>query len=142
MYTSGCPNTQKRCCHNTTLPPLATLKKLNMKYLSKVSSINATVITGKANTKRIAVMKLIQVNKGNRIIVIPGALMLIIVTIKLNEAAREAIPSICKLIIQKSIPVPGFWATEVSGAYPNQPASVAPPIQLSFNIKAPPRKTQ
>ena len=66
------------------------------------------MITGKANTKRIAVMKLIQVNRGRRIIVIPGALILITVTIKLNEAANEAIPRICKLIIQKSIPVPGF----------------------------------
>jgi hypothetical protein len=27
MYTSGCPNTQKRCCHRSGSPPLAGSKK-------------------------------------------------------------------------------------------------------------------
>ena len=142
MYTSGCPKTQKRCCHKTTDPPFATLKKLNAKYLSKVSSIRATVITGKAKTKSIAVMNDIHVNRGNLIHVIPGALKLIIVTMKLNAEPREATPSTCKLSIQKSIPLPGFWSMEVRGAYPNHPASVAPPIQLNLSIKAPPKKVQ
>ena len=35
MYTSGCPNTQKRCCHRTGSPPLATLKKFIPKLRSK-----------------------------------------------------------------------------------------------------------
>ena len=74
------------------------------------------MITGNASTIRMFVMKVIHVNKGRRIKDIPGARMLIIVTRKLKDAARDAMPSTCKLTIQKSIPVPGFCCTLVSGA--------------------------
>ena len=56
------------------------------------------------------------VNKGILINVMPGALMFIIVTMKLNDAASEAIPNICNPIIQKSMPCPGLYAIEVNGA--------------------------
>ena len=45
-------------------------------------------------------MKVIQVNRGRRMKDIPGALMFIMVTMKLNDAARDAIPSTCRLTIQ------------------------------------------
>ena len=35
MYTSGCPNTQNRCCQRTALAPAATLKKFIPKARSK-----------------------------------------------------------------------------------------------------------
>ena len=71
-----------------------------------MSSIRPTVITGKANTNRIEVTKVIQTNNGIRINVMPGARKLIIVTTKLNAAAKEATPSTCKPNAQKSIPLP------------------------------------
>ena len=59
-----------------------------------MSRTSATVMTGKASTIRIWVMKLIQVKIGMRIIVMPGARMLMMVTMKLNAAASEATPRI------------------------------------------------
>ena len=37
MYTSGCPNSQNRCCHRMGSPPAAVLKKLASNCRSAVS---------------------------------------------------------------------------------------------------------
>ena len=66
------------------------------------------MITGNASINRKEVTKVIQVNRGMRSRVIPGARMFIMVTMKLKAAASEAMPSICRLTIQKSIPCPGL----------------------------------
>ena len=52
-------------------------------------------------------MKLIQTNIGIRIIVMPGARMLMMVTKKLTAAASEATPRICRPMTQKSAFGPG-----------------------------------
>ena len=51
-------------------------------------------------------IKVIQVKTGSRIIFKPGARILMMVTMKLKEAEREATPRICRPIIQKSVPAP------------------------------------
>ena len=71
------------------------------------------------------VTSVIHVNTGSLIIVRPGARMLRMVVMKLNEPAREAIPRICKPMIQKSVPMPVSNCFEVNGAYPNQPMAGA-----------------
>ena len=75
------------------MAPAATLKKFIPKARSKNSSISATVITGNASTSRIAVTSVIHVNSGIRMSVMPGARMLRMVTMKLNDAASDATPS-------------------------------------------------
>ena len=72
-------------------------------------------MTGNARIRRNAVTSVIHVNSGIRISDMPGARMFRIVTMKLNAAAREAIPSTCRLRIQKSMPCPGLYASPVIG---------------------------
>ena len=90
------------------------------KTRSNISCIKATVIAGKAKIISKDTIKVIQVKTGNRIIFMPGARILIIVTIKFREAEREATPKICRPMIQKSVPAP-VNSVPVIGAYPNQP---------------------
>ena len=106
MYTSGWPKIQKRCCHRTGWPPADGLKKLAPKARSNMSSIRATVMAGKARMMRIAVTSVIQVNTGRRIMVMPLARMLMMVQMKLKEAASEAMPRTWMPMIQKSVPTP------------------------------------
>ena len=81
-------------------PPADVTKKTVPNNLSKVNSIKATVITGKASTNKIDVISVIQTNNGMRIKLIPGARILIIVTTKLNAAANDATPRTCRLTAQ------------------------------------------
>ena len=67
-----------------------------------MSNTSATVITGNAVMTRNWVTKVIHVNGGRRSIRIPGARMFRIVTMKLNPAASDAMPSICSPSNQKS----------------------------------------
>ena len=67
-------------------------------------------MAGKAKMIRIETISVVQVKIGMRIIFMPGARKLKIVTMKLNEAAMEATPRICRPSIQKSTLRPGFQA--------------------------------
>ena len=78
--------------------------------------MSATVMTGKASTSRKDVMSVIHVKSGIRISDMPGARMLIMVTMKLKAAASDAMPSTCRLIAQKSMPCPGLYWIPVMGA--------------------------
>ena len=69
---------------------------------SKVSSIRAIVMAGKAMMIRIETISVDQVKIGMRIIVMPGARRLRMVTMKLKAPAIEATPSICSPKAQKS----------------------------------------
>ena len=62
--------------------------------------------TGKANSKRIAVTKIAQQNKGNLCIVIPGFLILRIVVMKFIAPNNDEIPARCRLKIAKSTEAP------------------------------------
>ena len=63
-----------------------------------------TVITGKAKTSSIDVIKVIQTKTGMRIMLIPGARKLMIVTTKFSAPATEAAPITRRPIAQKSNP--------------------------------------
>ena len=106
MYTSGWPKIQKRCCQRTGWPPADGLKKFAPKERSNMSSMSATVIAGNARMISTAVTRVIQVKTGRRIMVMPLARMLMMVQMKLKEAASEAMPRIWMPMIQKSVPTP------------------------------------
>ena len=61
---------------------------------SNTKNTKATVMTGKAVTMMNCVMNAIHVNTGMRMSFMPGARMLMMVAMKLNAAASEAIPRI------------------------------------------------
>ena len=66
-----------------------TSKKFVPKRRSIIISTSAIVIAGKARMMRKDVTSVIQVKTGRRIIVMPGARRLMIVTMKLSEAAMD-----------------------------------------------------
>ena len=98
MYTSGWPKIQNRCSHNNGSAPAATLKKLAPKSRSNVRRNNATEMTGIANSNRNWVTSDIHVNTGIFISDMPGARMLITVTMRLIAPTREAMPVIWRPI--------------------------------------------
>ena len=61
-----------------------------------MSRNSAIEITGMANTSRIWVTKLIQVNTGIRMSVMPGARRLSTVTTRFTPPTRLAMPVICR----------------------------------------------
>ena len=69
-----------------------------------VSSMSPTVITGNARISRIEVIRVIQMNTGMRIRLMPGARMLMMVTVKFRAAATEDVPNTNRPRAQKSIP--------------------------------------
>jgi len=56
--------------------------------------MSPTVIIGNANTTRNCTTRVIHTNTGSRIMVMPGARMLRMVTMKLKPAARDETPRI------------------------------------------------
>src|SRR4029077_1518717 len=110
---------------------------------SNISSTSATVITGNARMIRNDVTSVIHVNGGMRMSFMPGARRLMIVTMKLNAAASEAMPRIWSPIAQKSTPCVGEYWLDVRFEEPNQPTFGAPPRKKLRLRKMPPnRKTQ
>ena len=84
------------------------------KCRSIIRNTRATVITGKASSSRIWVIRLIQQNIGIRRSRICGALKFTMVTKKLSAAAMEATPRICRPSSQKSVLSPGEGAAAVA----------------------------
>ncbi len=70
----------------------------------------------------------------------PGARMLMMVTIRLIAPVSEAIPVICRPSTQKSMPLVGEKGTDELGAYMNQPPSAAPPRNHDVFRKRPPNR--
>jgi hypothetical protein len=73
-----------------------------LKFLSVKSIVIAPANTGKDNNNKKEVIKIDQANNGILCIVIPGALILKIVVMKLIDPKIEAAPDKCKLKIAKS----------------------------------------
>src|SRR5260221_13424332 len=106
----------------------------------------AAVTLGSAKSSRKAVTSVIQVNIGMRLMVMPGARSLRMVTTKLSEAAIDEMPSIKIPSAQKSIFAPGVhntavapqsWVRSVNGAEANQPAFGARPNAELDVMKSP-----
>ena len=104
------------CCQSSGVPPAAALKKFAPNRRSNESSNSATAITGIAKMIRNEVTSVIQTNTGMRKSVMPGARMLMIVTMKLKPPAIEETPRMSSPNAQKSTPVPGEKCFSVSGA--------------------------
>jgi hypothetical protein len=77
-----------------------------LKFLSVNSIVIAPANTGRDNSNRKAVINTAQANKGALCAVIPGALMLTIVTMKLIAPKIEETPAKCKLKIARSTEPP------------------------------------
>ena len=104
MYTSGWPKIQNRFWYISGSPPAAALKKFVWKLRSMKTMISAAVTGGIANSVRNAITRIIHTNTGMRIIVMPGARMLRMVTRKLTAVATEPMPSMMRPTVQKSVP--------------------------------------
>src|SRR3954451_4138101 len=113
MYTSGWPNNQNKCCQRIVSPAATVLKKLVPKLRSKVISMRATVMIGKAKIIRNDVTKVIQVNTGMRMSDMPGARRLMNLNTKLKAPAIDAVPSTSRASDQKSVFGPGPYARDV-----------------------------
>ncbi len=96
MYTSGWPNSQNRCCHNTGSAPLVKLKKFVPNRRSNRASNNPTVRTGRAKIRRNCTTRVIHTKSGIRMKLIPGARMLTTVTARFTAETVEAIPRITR----------------------------------------------
>jgi len=86
-----------------------------LKFLSVNNIVIAPANTGKDNNNKIAVTNTAQQNNGILCIVIPGALILITVVIKLSAPKIDEIPAKCKLKIAKSTAPPEWKSIEDKG---------------------------
>ena len=137
-YTSGWPKIQNKCCQRSGSAPCDTSKNVAPYERWNINNTRATVITGSENTRRNCTTRIIHVNTGIFIRVMPGARMLSTVTMRLIEPISEAIPAICKPRTQKSTPLLGENTGPEFGAYMNQPPSAAPPRNHeAFRIRPP-----
>ena len=84
-------------------------------------------MTGMANTRRNCTTITIQVKIGILNRLMPGARMLMQVTIRLMALVSDAIPVIWRPSAQKSTPLVGENIRVLFGAYMNHPPSALPP---------------
>ena len=83
-------------------PPADASKKFVPNRRSNINSTKQMVIAGKAKITNNAVIKVIQVNTGNLIKVMPGALILMIVVIKFRAPTIDETPNNWSPTTQKS----------------------------------------
>jgi hypothetical protein len=95
MYTSGWPKNQKRCWYNIGSPPPFASKNEVLKFLSASNIVIAPAKTGSERSNKKAVIKTDQTNSGVRFAVIPGARMLVMVTMKFIAPRIDEIPAKC-----------------------------------------------
>ena len=92
MYTSGCPNDQKKCCHNMAEPPEEGIKKCASNCLS-ISIIKRPAFNrGKAANIKNPLINIIQANSGSIFSLISGERRVKIVVTKLRPAPILPIP--------------------------------------------------
>jgi hypothetical protein len=77
-----------------------------LKFLSNNNIVIAPAKTGKDNKSKIAVIKIVQTNKGIIVKYIPKHLILKIVTKKFTAPAIEETPAKCKLNMARSTAYP------------------------------------
>src|SRR3954447_6878141 len=91
MYTSGWPKNQKRCCQRNDEPPCATSKKWKPRLRSRYRKIEATVSDGSAKISPAEAARKAKQKSGIRLIDMPGARSLRIVTIRFAAVSVDAI---------------------------------------------------
>ena len=96
---------------------------------------------GMAKSRRNWATSDIHTKTGMRMRLMPGARMLMTVTMRLTAPLSDAMPRIWRPKTQKSMLWPG--RTSVRGVYPNQPPLGIPPRKKLEYMNSPPaRKTQ
>ena len=96
-------------------PPPRGSKKAVLRFRSVNSIVIAPAKTGNDRSKRIAVIKTDQTNKGIRSRVIPTGRILITVEIKLIAPRIDLAPARCKEKIAKSTAAPGWPMLDLKG---------------------------
>ncbi len=129
------PKNQNKCWYNIGSPPPAGSKKVVLKFLSVNNIVNAPANTGNDNNNKKAVISTAHTNKGILCNVIPGALMLNIVQIKLIAPNNDDIPAKCKLKIPKSTAPPECAIIEDNGGYTVQPVPTPDSTNADAKIK-------
>jgi hypothetical protein len=86
-----------------------------LRFLSVKSIVIAAASTGRDNKSKTAVTSIVQTNNGNRRMVRPLALMLIIVVIKFIAPKIDEAPARCKLNMAKSTDGPECDIAPLSG---------------------------
>jgi len=97
-----------------------------LKFLSVNNIVIAPANTGSDNNNSTAVINTAHTNSGILCIVIPGALIFIIVVIKLLAPSIELIPAKCKLNIAKSTAPPEWYSIVDNGGYTVHPVPAPP----------------
>ena len=97
-----------------------------LKFLSVKSIVIAPAKTGSDKINRKAVIKMAQTKRGNLCIVIPGALMLKTVVMKLTVPKIDEAPARCKLKMAKSTDPPEWKPIPASGGYTVHPVPAPP----------------
>jgi len=96
-------------------PPPAGSKNEVLKLRSVSSIVIAPASTGSDNSKRIAVSRTDQTNRGINSIVIPSPFMLVMVVIKLADPRILDTPARCSEKIPRSTALPGWPRVERGG---------------------------
>ena len=97
MYTSGCPKSQKKCCHITADPPAWVSKKCAPKNRSNSSIIWAADRGGSARRIIPETTSIIQTKSGMRMSVIPLHRRLTMVVMTLRAETMLPTPLTSKL---------------------------------------------
>ena len=115
MYTSGWAKNQNMCCHSRWSPPSAWLKKCVPTSRSSARQLDAIITDGIAKMIMKATTRNAQTMSGMRVIDMPGARCLKIVTTRFTAVASA--DSSVKVIIcaQTSTRLPGEKAGPDSG---------------------------
>lgn len=100
------PKNQNKCWNKIGSPPAKTSKKLVLKLRSVSNIVIPPANTGKESNNIQAVTNTDHTNNGKRCHDNPGALMFIVVLIKLIAPKILLIPAKCKLKITKSTLAP------------------------------------
>lgn len=132
MYTSGCPKNQNRCWYRIGSPPPAGSKNDVLKFRSVSSMVIAPARTGSDRSRRIAVTRTDQTNRGMLSILVEADRILMIVVMKLTAPRIEEAPARCKLKIPMSTLGEEWKTLSERGGYTVHP--VPNPIPVNEDI--------
>ena len=121
MYTSGWPNSQKRCCHNTGSPPPAIWKNGMPTARSSSNNTLPKISGGKPTTIISAMARMYHANSGILCSAMPWVRVRKIDTTSSTPAESADISTKVMPSSQKSEPKSGANSLLLSGVYINQP---------------------
>jgi hypothetical protein len=120
-YTSGCPNTQKRCCQNSTSPPNSAEKNTVLNTVSDINIIRPAVSEGREARRR---NETVAMDTTNIVTAAPGdALVVANIPMKLTDVAVEDVPFTSNVPVRPNKDMADSDRMEVErGGYNTQPS--------------------